>query len=332
MASAGLDRSPDHLGLLKIAGQIHLANGWIAQAAQTFGRMANIRPNDPQVRFDLAEVLVQMDDIPGAVGELQSALELDPAHRPARLALVRALLAIEEIDQAREQIERLRDVTPNSADVAEIDGALHLADGDATMAAAAYERAMALAPSAARAMLLAEALWAGDDRPRALATLDSWLAVHPGDIGPRYQRAGYRSALGNVDNAKDDLRQILVSAPDHVPALNDLAWQLFLAGELEEAATNAEHAHQLAPRTPEIMGTLGVILLTQGETSRARTLLHQAAEQHPIKPEFNYRYAQALVHSGDVDEARGVLRRLLTDDRPFAERDAAQRMLQDLNR
>lgn len=331
MASGGLNRSPEHFALLRMVARIQIANGWVAQAAQTYGRLANMHPADAQIRFDLAEVLTSLGDVEGTIQELQAVLALDATHQPARLALARAVLNAGDAERARSEIAALREAMPDSPEVATIEGALYRAEGDHAAAIAAYRKALKLAPGETRAIMLAEAQWAGAARAAAVATLDAWLTRHPGAVEARYRRAQYGLTLHGPAAATAELRRILELDPAHVPAHNDLAWQLFLAGDLEAATAHAEQAHQLAPRLPEIMGTLGVILLTNGDTSRAHNLLHQAADQHPMNGQVNYHYARALIRSGDIQEARRVLQRLLADDRDFADRAAATELLRDID-
>ena len=76
------------------------------------------------------------------------------------------------------------------------------------------------------------------------------------------------------------------------------------------------------------MDTLAVILLDLGESEQALTLLEQAVERVPRNPDIKVHYAQALLTAGETEQARRMLKSLLTDYGDFSERAAAEQLLE----
>jgi predicted Zn-dependent protease len=88
---------------------------------------------------------------------------------------------------------------------------------------------------------------------------------------------------------------------------------------------------ELAPNAPEVMDTLGMLLLEKDETKRGLRLLRKASDKAPNNPNIRYHFAQALAHSGDKVQARQVLNELLNTKQPFAEKKEARALLQALS-
>jgi Flp pilus assembly protein TadD len=124
--------------------------------------------------------------------------------------------------------------------------------------------------------------------------------------------------------------KVVEQAPNNVVALNNLAW-LLREDDPVNALRHAEQAMELAPNAPEVMDTLGMLLLEKDETKRGLRLLRKASDKAPNNPNIRYHFAQALAHSGDKAQARQVLNDLLNTKQPFAEKKEARALLQALS-
>ena len=91
--------------------------------------------------------------------------------------------------------------------------------------------------------------------------------------------------------------------------LNNLA---YVESKLKDprAVEHARKAHQLAPKHPGIMDTLGLILLEQGDTAGALDLLRKASAMAPGAPGIRLNLAKALIKAGQKDAARRELEEL----------------------
>ena len=110
-------------------------------------------------------------------------------------------------------------------------------------------------------------------------------------------------------------------------ALNNLAW-LLKDSDPSEALKYAGEARAAAPNSPDLMDTEALVLLSKGEASKAEATINRALDKAPGNPTFTYHKAMILETSGRGDEAQALLVRLLRSDQKFAERDAAQLMLE----
>ena len=88
------------------AGHLNLANvlkrqGRLRQAAKAAGRAAELAPDDPHVRFTLADIYAELDDWDRSIAEYRQTLYLAPGYFEAYGQLARLLYRRGEVDQAR---------------------------------------------------------------------------------------------------------------------------------------------------------------------------------------------------------------------------------------
>src|SRR5262249_16950326 len=119
--------------------------------------------------------------------------------------------------------------------------------------------------------------------------------------------------------------------PNNAIAENNLAWVMASTGRAESALQHAQHAASVAPQSPEVLDTLGVILLQTGKTDEAVGTLRKAATLRPQgDPEIRFHLAQALVRAGNKDDAKETLRAVLKTGQPFKDREQAEKLLAEL--
>ena len=109
----------------------------------------------------------------------------------------------------------------------------------------------------------------------------------------------------------------------NVTVLNNVAW-LYQEQGNSEGVKYAERAYELVPGRPEVIDTLGWLLVQNGDTNRGLVLLQEAATKAPHIPDIRYHMAAALEKAGRREEARKELDRLLKSNKSFPERDKAE--------
>lgn len=111
-----------------------------------------------------------------------------------------------------------------------------------------------------------------------------------------YLALGLISEIGNdLAGAERSYRQALRIHPNHVKALNNLAFLLAdRLGRAEEALPLAQKAASLAPRSPAIQDTLGWVYHRLGREQEARAAIARARQLDPT-------YADAEQHWRDLN-------------------------------
>lgn len=300
-------RSPQ---LLEYRGKAAALAGNAALAEEAFQRWIRITPQSAKAHFLLAEIQARRGQPEKAVASLERALELDPEYLQARTGLVTLLTRLGRLEAARAQMDKLRKLAPEDPAVATVEGRLALAMGAYDLAIERLKTAMQAQPDREGVVLLGRALNARGDKKEALELLAGWLEAHPDDLGVAEELAEALIASGKTQEAIKRYKAILIQAPDHPLALNNLAW-LLRDRAPKEALRYAARAYELAGEDPEAMDTYGTLLVSQGDHVKGTRLLRRAAKLAPDNPEIRLHLAKALtVRQTTWEEGRSILQEL----------------------
>jgi len=315
--------------VLRTLAQVQLKAGKEKTALDTLRTLVEVQPQSPEAHYLLAIVQVQQKDTAAARINLEKAIQLQADYPPAQLLLGRLAIVDKDYAAARAIAADLAKAHPEAGDSEELTGDVHAARKEYPQAADAFALAYDKAASAARAKKLYHArLQLGETEP-ALEALRQWLVAHPEDVATRGLLAQARQIAGDQAKAIEEYRKLLDYDADNVTALNNLAW-LYQQENNPEGVRYAERAYQLVPDRPEVIDTLGWLLVQNGDTNRGLVLLQEAATKAPHIPEIRYHMAAALVKAGRGEEARKELDRLLKSSKAFPERDKAEALREQL--
>jgi tetratricopeptide (TPR) repeat protein len=218
-------------------------------------------------------------------------------------------------------------------------GELHRSAGELPEADAAYERALAVLPSHVPSLAgLARIREAQGRRDEAIALLEDAATRMPqpelvAALGDLYALAGQTEAaeaqyalvrrIGEVAAATGSAydRQLILFAADHaldveatvaaaqaalrerrdVYGYDALAWALFRANRLDEAATAASRSLALGTPDPRLAYHAGMIAAARGEMAEARRLLGAAVAGAAYLPPLQVPIAEAALADLEVD-------------------------------
>lgn len=230
---------------------------------------------------------------PGETGDWQEA----------RGSILRtfAFRALEKnlVEEAREYLTEACELDPNDVACHAALARLYLAEGDAQSALVYAERAAAAAPDSPEiSMVYAAALAENNRMDEATETLETaWKAVENDPIFARAILTHY-SALGQTDQAKDFVHQVMMNDPNHATSWA-LAGDLLLSeGDLEGAGESYRKALEIDPNTP----TPSSIEMVIGKNP---------AGEDPLVSS-----AQAAEAKGDLESATNLYR-FLVDTKPL---------------
>ncbi len=254
-------------------------------------------------------------------------LTVAPQNITAHAALARLALRRNDHAAALERVRILQQIPNGSVQALELKGDVFVAQDKRLEAREAYASAFEQQPSGRIATKLAklEELAVGNER------LERWLAQHPKDDTVRMI---YASRLLATDRsaAIAQFETMTRDSPNNAVPFNNLAW---LYDELKNPRSleMAEQAHSLAPNDPEILDTLGWMLVKNGKYHRAVALLSKAADVKRSDPNIKYHLAVGLMNNGEITHARELLAKLLADEHElFSNRSRAEALYQELQR
>ena len=322
--SAGNDRE-----MLDLLAQAQIAAGQDARAVTTLRRLATHVPESAEAFYRLGMGFEEANSARDAQAHYGRALGLNPEHTGSleRLAVLR--LRDGDGDGALTLARRLQ-ATEEAATVGySIEGRVHRAASRYPEAVKAFGSAYEMSPSSDSAVALGLALVGAGQADDAATLWGQRVNENPDEDSVRFQLAQILLTLERHDDAVREYEELVRTQPRNLVVLNNLAF-LYQEADDPRALEYAERAYALSPGTPEVLDTLGWILVTQGEIDRGLGLLETARARLPHRPEVRYHYAAALAKAGQSARARNELAALLDEKGDFPGRPDAEALLQRL--
>lgn len=316
-------------GMLALKGAAQLALGQKQQARDTYTVLLQENPALAGPRRHLVALLVEAGDFESARNVLKAGIAASP--RDYRLLLDYALLDLKAsgLDAALATATRLQAQNQDFAPGRALKGDVLIAADQPEKAAAAFAEAFAASPSTMLATRLAGADIRLGKPDAAASVLTEWLAKNPDDAAALEQLAELNIGRQQYADAAKALEQILQRHPHNPVALNNLAWVYQQLGD-SRAEALAKQAYLLAP-SPQTADTLGWILVNAGKNDTGEALLRQASGG-TSDPRVLYHYAMALKQSGQRAEAVKLLNTVAAAKGDFAEKQQAQKLIEELGR
>jgi tetratricopeptide (TPR) repeat protein len=249
-----------------------------SQRAERYAQQTLQRnPKDPQAKLVLARAYVIRGDSAKAIATAREAMQDNPER--SGFDLVEVLTALDRLEDAHQELERLRTKEPPG----EVDRRLALLAYEAGDMKEAQQR-------------FAELATTGEANEAALLYLAD-IAARDGD--PDAAIAGYRR---------------LYDSSVALPARSRAASLLFARKDRKEALTLLDDYVTEHPDTEvDLTVTKAHLLADHGEADAAVELLNAALERHPRHPSIEYERAVILEQAGRVHDSVEALERLLTE-------------------
>ncbi|HKY33977.1 MAG TPA: alkaline phosphatase family protein [Candidatus Polarisedimenticolia bacterium] len=306
------------------------------------------RPGTITSHMNLAGVLLQKGDAPGAESEARKALAISPGYFPALATLAQTLVrqgrTAEALDatrravassgdaepglyaqlallasrqgesrQAANFLSALRRERPRSAGIDTALGLLAEQAGDREAARGLYAAALRLDPAAAEPMGRLFTMARAEGSEAALEdALRRALAINDRSVMHLNWLGLILASTGRAAEAERLLQRALDLAPDFGGTMANLGSLYGRAGRLEEAASILSRALRIEPRNLEARVSLGAALAKLGRLDEAIARLEEARRLGLRSPELLNAMGLAYAESGRKSEAIDSLRESLT--------------------
>lgn len=154
--------------------------GAYPEASEHFREALALRPNDPDLIYNLAACQDKMGKKDKAEELYRKALEFDAEHQPSRLALIQRRVEDRNADLAGKMTQDWLKSSPNRAGPYIMDAKLLSMQGDLDSARSRLQQALDLEPTNTRALNALGEIYEKFDRPdRAAVLYERSLAVEP---------------------------------------------------------------------------------------------------------------------------------------------------------
>ncbi len=285
-----------------------LAQGDTKAAAADLTQAQTLDPTNHQVMLAEARNALASGKPKDAISALNALLAKDPSDITARLTLANALIAGGQPDQAQSQITDVLKLAPGSVGalylqagldvshqkwkeaqsvlqrlsplMAELPGAyflqaetlLHLGEFGAAQQDAAHYVAHVPTDPAGRRLLAALAL--KNHHPHlALSTIEAAGPAAKQDFGMTMLHAAAEQALGNITQARDDLKLAVSLAPKSAEPLAHLGQIDLASGDMHGATAAFQQAVALSPSDPGLQAALAQAAIASGNQAVAHAAI-----------------------------------------------------------
>ncbi len=316
-------------------GEVYALKGDDAQARATFQQVIDQEPQNPQGYFQMARLALKNKKPDEALKYADKALQVNPDFLPALQLMVALYQEQKQPDKALAAVRQTLGRSPKNPQLCQMLGELLLVQKQPQAAIAPLEEALSLNPQQVSSLqLLAIAYLSLPDPDKALGQLEA-KASDPKSppifslvLATVYERQQKFDQAVNLYNS--------LLARDLFPSLarNNLA---YLLAEHQPTPENLARAQKLSAETLEenpdeasFLDTMGWILCKQEKYAQAKPFLEKAVEHAPDQPALLYHMGWCNAKLGETAAARAALKKALDRKTKFAERDAAQKLLDSL--
>ncbi len=326
-AASALPKEPRVLDAL---AEAQIAAGQSREAIDTLKKSADLQPQSVRPLVRLAAVQAGAKEHEAAIETLRRAQRLAPDDAGVGRSLVAALVQSGRHEEALREAKALQTRDPKSTLGYALQGDVLAAQGKHADAERAYRDGLKVnAKSGVLAVGVYSALASAGKRAEADAFARDWTASNPRDTALTLHLADRALLARDYRAAVARYQSVVANEPNHVVALNNLAWASGQLGD-PKAIGYAERAARLAPNNAAVLDTLGMLLAARGETDKALAHLQRARALAPNRPDIRLNYAKALARAGRRDDARSELQALLAIKEDFPGKEEAAALLRSL--
>jgi tetratricopeptide (TPR) repeat protein len=148
------------------------------------------------------------------------------------------------------------------------------------------------------------------DYARAEPILQDTLKHQSGDTAFLFSLATLRYFQKRKEEALEAYMKLLESNPEHVAALNNVANLLSeMPQRRDDSVQYIRRALAVQGPHPDLLDTLGMVLLRRGEMREALETLEQVCSNPSPDPRFLFHLAIAYLQNGDPEDARTALQK-----------------------
>ena len=302
--------------VLQLEGATLIILERFTEALPKLERLVELQPGNAQWRYLSAVARAGSGDNPGAIDDLNAALEIDPEHAPSQLVLANVDIQRGQLDDAFTRVKTLRELIPGSPELATIEERydarkaepVNAATNDAGNSTTTLE-------TTEQVLSAARQLWSDNERDKAFDLMNTWLEANPEDFATRLTLANSYVLVEQTDVAIQQYETVLkineqnLTPQARLVTYNNLAWYLRDI-DSEKALSYAQNAVDAAPDSLAALDTLAMIFLARDNPQAAKSAFDKALELGAEDPTILFHGATIENALGNKDAALSLLKPL----------------------
>jgi len=322
----------------ELAGAYTNRNDYVSKAIQHYQDALKLDPSAGIIFEELTDLYIQTNRLRDAVTQAEDLLKQNPDNLEARRMLGRIYTRMAGDSQAGKvnedylklAIEQYQKVTAKDAKDVEswvVLGRLYRFANNSVDAEKAYNEAIKADPSSEDALTGLALLYSdvGDTR-QAIEKLKAVTDKNPSERTLALLARAYRE-LRDYKSAAEALQRAVALAPDDTRLIAELADNLFLCNQLDEALRLYQELAADDPKNPMLPLRISEIYRVKRDFAKARESLDKAKSLDPDSLDVRIDEINLLETEGKANEAIALLKGLLdeTARKTYSAADAANR-------
>ncbi|MBL1264942.1 tetratricopeptide repeat protein [Methylomicrobium sp. RS1] len=316
-------RYPDDNKALSVLVGAQIINKNLPAAEATLHQIIGQDKQDIANRLLLARLLsTQSGKEKEVLKLLDEADQISPDKPEAQVFKTAYLIKLKHYQEALDLAVRVDKQSPKLVLGKLLKGDVYLAEKKLDKAIEMYRQAYKLQPSNKVLFTLADIMTIQKKQSDVINLLNNALEKDGKNGAIHFKLATVYQQQNDNKQAEAHYKAILEGQPDHVLALNNLAY-LYFQQSNPKALELAKKAYEKAPESAAILDTYGYILVKQGQPKEGLLLLEKAASLASKSSDIQFHLAEAYSVNGDDQKAVEILKPLVNAEQSFLEKNAA---------
>src|SRR5690606_44275 len=327
---SGCSSSEDRQAKYLERAQTALEKGDFDKARVDLKNVLQINAGNAQARLLFAKLEERQQNWPQMYANLNAAIEADPTLLEARIKLAELLIAANQPEDARKQIEKILAQDPNNTEGLAAQAGLLFREKKSDEAEAICKRILELKPGHVTATGLLAAIYGANDPGKALATVDAGLQQTPDNTTLQLLRIQLLAKLQRSDDVIAAYNELIRQRPEAAIFPTQLANFYISQQRLEEAEKALRDAVTRLPDNNESKLILVDFQAKHRKPEDARSTLEQFSAANPDNYRLRTALARLYIALREIDKAEATFQYAIDKDSKSADAIDARNRLTEL--
>lgn len=322
----------DNPNYLLFKASLYIQKRNILEAKKTLSVVEHFTKDSVEFLFRQSDLQKSVGDMRAALASLNAALKLDRENPRIQLEKVRLLIDLEEYKQANQLLKGIKSKNADNPNFWLVNALYNDAVDDRQQATQDLIEALSLDIDFHQALvLLYEFALRGGDKPIFVTQANNVINNAKDGILAKNLLAQYYFIQRDFEQASQMYKSLLAdNATFNRPNVYNKLAIMALESDLSQAETYIWQAFELNDSNPDVLDTLGWVLVRKGSAEEGLGYLRKAYARDSNNPEIRYHLGYALAQMGRSKEAIVELEQAVAAQRPFFNRSKAQELLDTL--
>jgi tetratricopeptide (TPR) repeat protein len=309
---------------LQHLGVAYRQSGRVDATERTWNRYARTFPGLVEPHNLLANLYLDRQEYAKALAESQASLALDPTHKGALAAVVRALFGMSRIQEGRRAAEELAGRNPDDVNAQRLLAQALTTSREFALAARQWRRVIELDPSPSAQQNWVRTVYEAGDADTAVRAARELVSSGTATPGVLELLAEDALARNDADAAASWYRELSRLKPDRLVYWRNALMLLDRLGRFDEQVKVAREAVRVLPDRSELQLDLATALGNAGQFDEALARTRSFVAAHPDNRAAFESLVGLLDRAGQATEAR----RVLSHNSPSFFKEFEQRMIE----